>query len=99
MAGHYKRSMATALQIGFGNCGAIVASNIFLTAEAPYYRTGLSISLGLLIFCGLSCTVFHLGLKRENKKGERGERDYRFTENANELDNLGDDHPSWRFSY
>lgn len=40
MGGHYKRSMAAAIQIGIGNCGGIVASNIFLAKEKPYYKTG-----------------------------------------------------------
>ncbi|KAK1143983.1 hypothetical protein N8T08_005892 [Aspergillus melleus] len=40
MAGHYKQSVASAMQIGFGNCGGLVASNIFYQEEAPGYKTG-----------------------------------------------------------
>jgi hypothetical protein len=35
MGGHYKRSVAMAMMIGFGNCGGLVASNIFITNQAP----------------------------------------------------------------
>ena len=33
--GHHKRGIAIATQIALGNCGGIVASNIFFTSEAP----------------------------------------------------------------
>ncbi|KAG6997861.1 MFS-type transporter cnsO [Physcia stellaris] len=46
--GHYQRSVGAAMQIGFGNLGGIVASNIFLTNEAPTYPVGFGTSLGLL---------------------------------------------------
>ncbi|KAH1975747.1 hypothetical protein KXW88_009490 [Aspergillus fumigatus] len=59
MAGHYKQSIASAMQIGFGNCGGLVASNIFFKEEAPRYTTGY----------------------------------------GDEVENLGDDHPAFRFTY
>jgi hypothetical protein len=34
---------------------------------------------------------------RENKKRDRGERDYRLV--GEDADNLGDDHPHFRFTY
>ncbi|KAF7932666.1 uncharacterized protein EAE98_003965 [Botrytis deweyae] len=80
MAGHYKRSISTALQIGVGNIGGIVASNIFITNQAPKYPVGYGVSLGLLVMCGIMCTVFFFGLKRENGIRDRGGRDYRFGE-------------------
>ncbi|KAF7939797.1 hypothetical protein EAE99_001602 [Botrytis elliptica] len=80
MAGHYKRSISTALQIGVGNIGGIVASNIFVTNQAPKDPVGYGVSLGLLVMCGIMCTVFFFGLKRENGIRDRGGRDYRFGE-------------------
>lgn len=44
-----------------------------------------------------SCVVFLVMVWRENKKRVRGERDYRLTES--DADNLGDDHPHFRFTY
>lgn len=38
VSGHYKRSISSAAQIRFGNAGSIVASNIYLAAEAPTYK-------------------------------------------------------------
>jgi MFS family permease len=96
VSGHYKRSVAAAMQIGFGNIGGIVASNIFLGREAPVYRTGYGVSLGLLWICGAACTVMVWIVGRENRRRERGERDWRLQEEDG--DNLGDDHPGFRLT-
>lgn len=96
MGSHYKRAIATALQIGLGNAGGIVASNVFITKQAPFYRTGYGTSLAMLLMCGAMCTVFFFGLKAENKKRSNGGRDYRFE--SGELENMGDDHPEFRFT-
>jgi hypothetical protein len=84
--------------IGGGNAGGIVGSNIWLSREAPGYKTGISVSLALLILCGLSSTGYYIGLRAENKRRDRGGRDYRFTDEA-DLDNMGDDHPAWRYTF
>ncbi|KAK6397494.1 hypothetical protein LTR65_006471 [Meristemomyces frigidus] len=97
MGGHYRRSISSAVMIGFGNIGGIIASNIFITSQAPAYPVGYGVSLGLLWMCALACTGLLLGLRAENKRRDRGERDWRLeTEDA---DNLGDDHPHFRFTY
>ena len=97
MGGHYKRSVSSAMMIGFGNAGGIVASNIFITSQAPAYPTGYGTSLGLIWMCALCCTVFLIGVMRENKKRGQGERDWRL--DGADSDNLGDDHPHFRFTY
>ncbi len=99
MGGHYKRSVAAAMQIGFGNCGGLVASNIFITKQAPTYPVGFGVSLALLWLCGIMCTIFFVGLWIENRKRDRGERDDRLRLPPNELVNLGDAHPKFRFAY
>lgn len=96
VSGHYKRSIASAMQVGFGNCGGIVASNVFLQSEQPAYPTGYGTSLALLWVCGVACTVMFVGIRRENRKRERGERDGRLGER--DVDNMGDYHPEYRFS-
>ena len=98
MGGHYKRSIAAAMQVGFGNCGGIVASTIYKAAEAPRYRTGYGTSLALLWLCAAMCAVLFVGVRRENARRERGERDYRLREGEPDRDNLGDDHPRFRFA-
>ncbi|CAM1508803.1 Fc.00g056510.m01.CDS01 [Cosmosporella sp. VM-42] len=94
VSGHYKRSLSSAIQIGFGNLGGIVASFIYF--EPPYYVTGYAVSLGMLWLCGVCSTAMFLGVILENKKRYKGGRDYRLTEA--DADNMGDDHPSFRFN-
>ncbi|KAF2466497.1 MFS general substrate transporter [Lindgomyces ingoldianus] len=96
VSGHYKRSVSSAMQVGFGNIGGIVASNVFLDAEKPTYRTGYGVSLGMLWICGAACTAMFVFVKWENRKRERGERDGRLSDV--DADNLGDDHPLFRLT-
>lgn len=96
VSGHYKRSVASAMQIGVGNLGGIVASNIYLQTEQPLYRTGYGTGLALVWVCGIACTVMFFGVLRENKKRDRGEREGRLEEP--DVGNMGDDHPRWRFT-
>jgi hypothetical protein len=96
-AGHYKRSISSAMMIGFGNCGGIIASNIYITSERPQYPTGLGVSLGLLWVCAIASTIFLVGMRWESKRRDAGARDERL-EGA-DGDNLGDDHPNFRYTY
>jgi hypothetical protein len=99
MGGHYKRSIAAAMQIGVGNCGGLVASNIFISSQEPYYPVGYGVSLALVWLCGISCLLFFLYLVRENRLRNQGKRDYLYQLPPEELANLGDDHPDFRFTY
>ncbi|KAF5975630.1 nicotinamide mononucleotide permease [Fusarium bulbicola] len=78
MAGHYKLGVASAMQIGFGNIGGIIASNIFVTTQAPTYPLGFGLGLGLVWLCGLSSLVFLFYIRRENKLRDEGKRDHRY---------------------
>jgi hypothetical protein len=96
-SGHYKRAFTSGTMIGLGNAGGLVSSNVFFQEEAPYYPTGYGTSLALLVLTGVAAVVFYFGLKRENAKRDAGERDGRLQ--LSDADNLGDDHPSFRFSF
>lgn len=99
LSGHYKRSVGSAAVLGFGSIGSIIASNIFLSREAPTFLTGYAVSFAFIGLEVLLCTGYLLGLKRENKKRDFGERDWRLSLPQDEIDNLGDDHPEFRFCY
>ena len=96
-AGNYKKSISSAMMVGFGNCGGIIASNIYVTGEKPRYPTGFGVSLGLLWVCAVASTVFVFGVRRENKRRDAGERGWRLE--GHDGDNLGDDHPDFRYTY
>ncbi len=98
LSGHYKRAIGLAFQVGWGNIGSIVASNIFITTQAPTFFTGYGVALGFIGVEAILAAAFLVGLKRENKKRERGGRDSRFALPKDEAENLGDDHPDFRFN-
>lgn len=97
MGGGYKRSFGTAIQIGLGNVGGIIGSNIYLTREAPRFFTGYGVALAMLWFSGVMATLLYFGMTAENKKRDRGERDERLSLPKEQLENLGDAHPEFRF--
>lgn len=99
MGGHIKRGVSSALQIGLGNCGGITASNIYLPTQRPLYPVGFGVSLALVWLCGFSAITFLILIWMENRKRDEGKRDYRLSASAEELNNLGDDHPHFRFTY
>lgn len=87
------------MQIGIGNCGGLIASNIFLEKQAPHYPLGFGLSLALIWLCGFAALAMLFLLRSENKKRNAGKRDHLLNLPADELDNMGDDHPRFRFSY
>lgn len=99
MGGHYKRSWSSAAQIGLGNAGAIVPTMTFVNTEAPAYTRAYRVCLALAVAAGVVMILTEFGLWWENRLRDRGKRDYRLLLPPDEVDNLGDDHPSFRFTY
>lgn len=99
VSGKYKIAIATGLQIGLGGTGGIITSLIFPATEAPLYKKGFAVCLGLLMMAAVLLVVFVVGLAVENRKRIRGGRDYRLGLPGEEVGNLGDDHPGFRFVY
>jgi MFS family permease len=66
------RAVGSALQIGFGAIGGILASTTFMQEEAPTYRTGLWITAGLqFMTLGLvgGLTVYFMKKNKEQREG------------------------------
>lgn len=82
-----KRSVGSALQIGFGAIGGIMGSTVFRQQDAPRYVTGLWVTAGLqililLLLGGLS-TYFYIMNKKFDagtlKKPLEGQEGFKFT--------------------
>ncbi|PSK34150.1 hypothetical protein B9Z65_8476 [Elsinoe australis] len=97
VSGRYKTSFASAAQIGIGSSGGILASLVFQRKEAPFYWKGYYSVFGVLVMATVLISVYTAGLYFENKKRAKGGRDYRFQDK--DVDNMGDDHPDFRFVY
>jgi len=91
-----KRSVGTAFQIGFGNCGGLVATFSFLAKDAPKYVGGYSISLGFIGLAAISCTLYFFALISENRKRARGLSEHH-GKNEDEKAMLGDLSPDYRY--
>ncbi|KAI1496460.1 major facilitator superfamily domain-containing protein [Biscogniauxia marginata] len=98
VSGHWKRAFGSSIQVTIGNIAGIVASNIFLQRESPHYRTGYGAAIGMTWIGGIAATAMFIGLLVENRKRAAGKREYRLACAKEEVENMGDYHPSFRFT-
>jgi hypothetical protein len=99
LGGHYKKGVGAAVQLSLGNCSGVVASFIFIDKQAPTYHLGYGLGLGFVWLCVFSAASLFLWIRRENNLRELGKRDGRFSLPPEQMGNLGDDHPNFRFTY
>ncbi|OTB04980.1 hypothetical protein M426DRAFT_57656 [Hypoxylon sp. CI-4A] len=98
VAGHWKRSFASAIQVALGNICGIVAALIYQQDEAPRYPTGYSTSLALMWVGGAAALTMFVGMLVENRMRDAGKMDSRLSRPKQELENMGDYHPSFRYT-
>jgi sugar phosphate permease len=96
-AGQYKVAFAIAVELGLGNAGGIISSLMFQGSEAPFYDMGYRVNLVLVCFAMVLATTYVSALWLENKKRDQGKRDHLLS--SEEADNLGDDHPHFRYAF
>ncbi|KAH0430412.1 major facilitator superfamily transporter [Colletotrichum camelliae] len=101
---HYVRAIALGFVLSIGNTAAFLASFTYIKTEAPQYIKGHSINFGCLFGLLIIGVTLPLYMNWENRKRERGERDYRLDESRqNGLSKeehefrLGWMHPGFRF--
>ncbi|KAH8909775.1 MFS general substrate transporter [Coniochaeta sp. PMI_546] len=95
LAGHHRRSIGTAWQIGFGNIGGIIATYSFLQKDAPYYQNGYRICISFLCFAAVSVIAYAAAITWENRKKDKTARDVGMTDY--EKTELGDLNPDFRY--
>lgn len=93
----YKRTVALGCLIAFGNCGAFISSNVFITKEAPKYHTGFSVGLGLILMSGAAITLFYIGLWMENSRRDKYERENAGSMDESMVEDLGEKDPDFRY--
>lgn len=98
--GPYKRSIAVALHIGFGNMGSTFATNYFRTKDAPRYTLGYGMSI-LFVAMGMISVVFiNIRYYYINKKKEREIRNgLADSISETELMKMGDRSPFFRYQH
>ncbi len=102
-AGHLRKSVGTAWQVGFGNIGGIVASYAFITEEAPKYKTGYSLCFAFTIFSMFFALLYFIYIMLQNKK-KSGKNSINYLAKFEAWDDRrkklsGDLHPRFRYAY
>lgn len=72
IVGQTKRAFTSALVIGAGGIGGIVASTVFRSEDAPGYRPGLWVTIGANFVILIVCTIMSLGFHHRNKQARSG---------------------------
>ncbi|KAB8078067.1 putative MFS transporter [Aspergillus leporis] len=98
LAGHRRRSVGTAWQIGFGNIGGIIATYSFLKKDAPEYRPGYAISISFLCFSAVCCIAYFAAVWHDNQRRDRAMASGA-TVPQEEQESLGDMALNYRYSY
>ena len=97
VSGSYKIGYAIAMEVGLGNFGGIASALVFQGKQAPKFDTGYKTILGMSVAAAVLVIVYTLALWTENKARDAGKRDHRLSDP--DIDNLGDDHPHFRYGY
>lgn len=71
LAGHRRRSIGSAWQIGFGNLEGFVATFTFTTSDAPYYHTGYSICMGFICLSAVARLLYLVVVWKRNLQQKR----------------------------
>ena len=73
LVGQMKRAVGTAVLVGGGGCGGVIAANVFRQQDAPKYLPGLYTAIAVqaltVALVSKNFLVFYL----QNRKAERGE--------------------------
>jgi hypothetical protein len=99
MGGHYMQGFCAAVQIGLGSTGALVPLMTFVPSGAPAYTRAFRICLSLTVLAALVVVLTEVGLWWENRQRRAGKRNWGLQPPEDEVTNLGDDHPHFRFAY
>ncbi|KAI7848875.1 major facilitator superfamily domain-containing protein [Circinella umbellata] len=94
--GTTKRSVAIAAINSLGNCGGVIAGQLYRADDAPYYIHGHAACLGFQGGAVICAIILKLAFLRANKKRENmtQEERYKKIEKDNEL---CDKHPDFRY--
>ncbi|KAE8151627.1 putative MFS transporter [Aspergillus avenaceus] len=98
--GVYKRGVTIGIVIGWGNLNGIVSSNIYRGEDAPEFYPGHGVVLAyLVLFLFGGSVVQYIGLRIENAKRRRGERDHWVQGlDQDQLKLLGDNRPDFIYT-
>ncbi|KAH0835352.1 hypothetical protein AYO21_01570 [Fonsecaea monophora] len=94
-----KRATASALQLTLGNAAGVAAPFLYTTPRAPEYYLSYGVNMGLLCISISIYTFLLFYWRRVNKRRSEGKEDYKLQgKTEDEVENMGDDSPHFRFT-
>jgi len=72
---HSKKAVASAIVVGMGGVGGIMASTVFRQADYPRYLPGLWATIGAQLLIITFCGILTIWFKRINKALDEGRRE------------------------
>ncbi|KAK8134589.1 major facilitator superfamily domain-containing protein [Apiospora sp. TS-2023a] len=98
--GSLKRAVVLGMVVGFGNLNGVVSSNIYISHEAPRYRTGHGVVLGYQVVALLGGTLLmHLALRKMNRDRAAGRMDAKWAAMGEEERwAMGDIRPDFKYT-
>ncbi|RDW59959.1 hypothetical protein BP6252_13046 [Coleophoma cylindrospora] len=97
MGGNAKATFAIGFMVGLGNCGNLVASNVFINTQSPRFETGFISGLALNIVGIAASSALELYCWVENRRRDAGKENSRLENSFEVLRDLGDDHTHFRY--
>ncbi|KAK4142433.1 putative transporter-like protein [Dichotomopilus funicola] len=95
-----KRATATGLQLTIGNTAGIPSPFLFRSVDAPRFVAGHAVSMSLMLMAALIYLFFWGYFRHLNKRRDEGKEDYRVVGMTDEeIDELGDESPRFRYIY
>lgn len=88
LRGRPQQAIASAVQLGIGNCANFVASNVFIKKQAPRYPTGFATGVGFAVLAIVSIVMVTGALAWHNN---------RFNRRAREKDGQLEDQENFRY--
>jgi sugar phosphate permease len=97
LGGHFRRSIGSAWQVGFGNLGGIIAVYIFLEKDKPQYIPGYSVCLAWCCLSIVAAVIYGYACHTDNKKRDALPAEVSENMTLAEKDDLGDLAPDYRY--
>ncbi|RFU35787.1 hypothetical protein B7463_g580, partial [Scytalidium lignicola] len=96
VAGSYKRSVALAIHVGWGNLGGAVSSNIYRAQDSPKFILGHVVAICSLLVALTAVLTLRLGYQHCNRQRDRNASSQPQLSIGEEIE-LGDKSPSYRY--
>ena len=96
VAGSYKRSIALAIHVGWGNLGGAVSSNIYRAQDSPKFILGHVVAICSLLVALTAVLTLRFGYQHCNRQRDRNANSQPQI-STREMIELGDKSPNYRY--